>query len=128
MSPIRMSKIESAMRTALAFHAAFNQHDTAAIMKLMSDDCVIEHSHPAPDGAVYTGQEAIAQFWQAFFQASPQAHLEIEEVFGLGERCIMRWQYRWVDANGQPQQVRGVDIFQVHDGLICQKLTYVKGR
>ena len=128
MSPIRMSKIESAMRTTLAFHAAFNQHDAAAITKLLSDDCILEHSHPAPDGAVYTGQEAIAQFWQAFFQASPQAHLEIEEVFGLGERCIMRWQYRWTDANGQPQQVRGVDIFQVHDGLICQKLTYVKGR
>ncbi len=60
-------------------------------------------------------------------QQSPQAHIEIEEIFGLSFRCIMRWRYEWVDAVGQKNHVRGVDIFKLKDGLINEKLSYVKG-
>lgn len=127
MSPARMSRIESATRTILAFNEAFNRHDVAGMMQLMSDDCVFENTAPAPDGTVYSGKEAVTQFWQAFFRDSPQAHIEIEEIFGLGARCVMRWRYNWVDAAGKKGHVRGVDIFRLKDGLICEKLSYVKG-
>ena len=127
MSPIRMSRIESAMRLVLAFNEAFNRHDVAGMMQLMSEDCVFENTVPAPDGAVYLGKEAVTQFWQDFFLESPQAHIEIEEIFGLDKRCIMRWRYDWTDATGEKGHVRGVDIFKVQDGLICEKLSYVKG-
>ncbi len=127
MSPTRMARIESAMRAVLAFNEAFNRHDVAGMMQLMSDDCVFENTVPAPDGAVYKGKAAVTQFWQEFFRESPQAHIKIEEIFGLGMRCIMRWRYEWVDATGNQGHVRGVDIFQVKDGLICEKLSYVKG-
>jgi len=123
-----MSKIEGTLRVVLAFNEAFNRHDVAGMMQLMSDDCVFENTSPAPDGTVYTGKEAVTQFWQDFFRESPKAHIEIEEAFGLGNnRCVMRWKYSWVDANGNKGHVRGVDIFQVKDGLITQKLSYVKG-
>lgn len=124
---MKMSRIESGIRVVLAFNEAFNRHDVAAMMQLMSDDCVFENTAPAPDGTVYTGKEAITQFWQEFFRESPQAHIEIEEILGLGLRCIMRWQYNWVDGVGIKGHVRGVDIFQVKNGLICEKLSYVKG-
>jgi len=127
MSPIRMSKLESAIRVVLAFNDAFNLHDVAGMMKLMSDDCLFENTDPAPDGAVYSGREAVTQFWQDFFRESPHAHIEIEEIFGLGLRCVMRWKYAWVDAAGKEGHVRGVDVFKVKDGLICEKLSYVKG-
>ncbi|GAB4157444.1 MAG: nuclear transport factor 2 family protein [Candidatus Promineifilaceae bacterium] len=127
MSPARMSRIESATRIVLAFNEAFNRHDVAGMMQHMSEDCVFENTTPAPDGTVYRGKEAVTQFWQAFFQESPQAHIEIEEIFGMGYRCIMRWRYDWVDAAGKKGHVRGVDIFQVKDGSICEKLSYVKG-
>ncbi|MEK7442613.1 MAG: nuclear transport factor 2 family protein [Chloroflexota bacterium] len=125
--PTRMSKIESAMRVVLEFNEAFNRHDVAAMMQYMSDDCVFENTSPAPDGAVYSEKEVVTQFWQDFFRESPQAHIEIEEIFGLGLRCIMRWRYDWVDAAGKKGHVRGVDIFQVKNGLICEKFSYVKG-
>ena len=67
MSPIRMSKIEGAIRVVLAFNEAFNRHDVAGMMQLMSDDCVFENTAPAPDGTVYSGKEAVTQFWQDFF-------------------------------------------------------------
>ena len=127
MSPIRMSRLESAIRIVLEFNEAFNRHDVAGMMQLMSDDCVFENTNPAPDGSLYKGKEAVTQFWQDFFHASPQAHITIEEIFGLGLRCVMRWNYDWMDATGNKGHVRGVDIFQVKDGLICQKLSYVKG-
>lgn len=127
MSPIRMSKLESSTRVVLAFNEAFNRHDVAGMMQLMSHDCIFENTDPAPDGTVYSGKEAVTDFWQAFFRESPQAHIEIEEIFGLGERCIMRWRYSWVDRAGENGHVRGVDIFRVRNGSIREKLSYVKG-
>lgn len=127
MSPTRLSRLESSLRVVLAFNEAFNLHDVPAMMQLMSDDCVFENTAPAPDGTVYTGKVAVTQFWQEFFRSSPQAHIKIEEAFGLGMRCIMRWRYEWVDAAGEKGHVRGVDIFQLKDGLIREKLSYVKG-
>lgn len=127
MSPARMSRLELAVRVVLKFNEAFNRHDVAGMMRLVSDDCILENNHPAPDGAVYSGKEAVTQFWQDFFHQSPQAHIEIEDIFGLGIRCVVRWRYDWVDAVGQKGHVRGADIFQVKNGFICEKLTYVKG-
>ena len=56
MSPTRMSRLESAMRVVLAFHEAFNRHDVAGMMALVSDDCVFENPEPTPAGAVYAGK------------------------------------------------------------------------
>lgn len=127
MSPARMSKVESAMRLVLAFNDAFNQHDVEGMMKLMSEDCVFENTAPAPDGTAYKGKDAVTQFWRDFFSESPSAHIEIEEIFGLGNHCIMRWRYDWVDVSGTNGHVRGVDIFKIRDGFISEKLSYVKG-
>ncbi len=127
MSPIRMSRLESAIRIVLEFNEAFNRHDVAGMMQLMSEDCVFENTASAPNGAVYSGKEAITEFWKNFFRESPNAHIEIEEVFGLGLRCVMRWRYDWLDIEGIKGYIRGVDIYQVKDGSICEKLSYVKG-
>ncbi len=127
MSKTPLARMEAALRTVLAFNDAFNQHDVAGMMRLMSDDCVFENTSPAPDGAVYAGKEAVTQFWQDFFRASPRAHIKIEEAFGLGERCVMRWRYTWVDEAGNEGHVRGVDVFRVRNELICEKFSYVKG-
>jgi len=127
MSPTPMSRIESAIRVVLEFNEAFNLHDVAGMMRLMSDDCVFENTDPAPNGAVYSGKEVVTQFWLDFFRESPQAHIEIEEIFGFGIRCIMRWRYDWIDVAGRKGHIRGVDIFQVKNGSICEKLSYVKG-
>jgi ketosteroid isomerase-like protein len=123
-----MSKVESAMRIVIKFNEAYNRQDVAGMMQLMSDDCVFENMHPSPDGATYSGKEAITHFWQDFFRESPQAHLEIEDIFSFGERCVMRWKYSWVDSEGGKGHVRGVDIFRVRSGSIVEKLSYVKGK
>ncbi|WP_129628839.1 nuclear transport factor 2 family protein [Candidatus Oscillochloris fontis] len=127
MSPARMDRVEAGMRTIMAFHAAYNRHDLAAIMDLVSADCRLECASPAPDGALYTGAEAIGQFWQHHFETMPQARLEIEEISGLGNRSLLRWRLHWLDANGTPRHLRGLDIFQVYNGQISEQLSYLKG-
>lgn len=127
MSPTRLARVESAMRVVIEYNKLCNRHDVAGMMKLMSDDCVFENTLPAPDGSKYMGRIAIAQFWQEFFLQSPQAHFDTEEIFGLGERCIVRWRYEWSDTKGEKGHVRGVDLFKVKGTLITEKLSYVKG-
>jgi ketosteroid isomerase-like protein len=127
MSPIRMERVESGLRAVIAFNEAFNRHDVPGMMQLMTDDCVFENTTPSPDGAVYKGKAAIAQYWQEFFTQSPHARIQVEETFGYGLRCVMRWRYDWVDGDGNPGFVRGVDLYLVKNGLIAEKLSYVKG-
>ena len=127
MTPTRLSRLESTIRIVLQFNDAFNRHSVDEMMQCMSDDCVFENTTPSPDGTIYSGKNEVTQFWQNFFLNSPHAHIEIEDIFGLGMHCIMRWKYSWIDANGDKGHVRGVDIFKVKNGLISEKLSYVKG-
>jgi ketosteroid isomerase-like protein len=122
-----MAKFETAIRLVIKFNEAFNQHDVAGMMQLMSDDCVFENTEPAPDGTVYTGKENVIRYWQDFFRDSPHAHIDIEDIFSAGNRCVMRWKYSWVDEARKKGYVRGVDIFQEKNGALIEKLSYVKG-
>ena len=127
MTPTRLSRLESTTRIVLEFNDAFNRHDVTRMMELMSEDCVFENTTPFPDGTIYTGKQEVTRFWQDFFHHSPNAQIEIEDIFGLGMHCIMRWKYYWIDVNGDKGHIRGVDIFKLTNGLIIEKLSYVKG-
>lgn len=109
------------------FNEAFNDQDLEAVMALMTDDCLFENTTPPPDGAQYKGKAAVRAAFQAFFQSSPQAHFDIEEIFAAGDRCVARWIYHWLSQDGQPGHVRGVDLFRLQDGKIVEKRSYVKG-
>jgi ketosteroid isomerase-like protein len=108
------------------FNEAFNNHDVDGIMALMTEDCVFENTRPSPDGTRIVGQAAVRSFWAEFFQRSPQARFDSEEIFEAGDRCVVRWVYQWV-REGVKGHVRGVDLFRVRDGKVAEKLSYVKG-
>ncbi len=109
------------------FNEAFRLHDVEAIMHAITEDCVFENTFPAPDGDRYVGRDAVRAFWEEFFRSSPHARIETEEMFALGDRCVVRWVYLWGDGGGKRGHVRGVDIFRVRDGKVAEKLSYVKG-
>lgn len=107
------------------FNDAFNRHDMDAIMALISDDCVFDTTNPAPDGERFEGKVAVRQAWEHLFSGSPDATFLTEEIFACGDRCVVRWRYTWDSATAG--HVRGVDVFRVQDGLVAEKLSYVKG-
>ena len=121
------SEADTAIRVVRRFNDALNARDVDGMMRLMTPDCVFENTDPPPDGDRYQGQAEVRAFWEGFFKSSSQAAIEIEEIFSSGERCVMRWVYRWTDWNGQAGHIRGVDVYRLERGLIAEKLSYVKG-
>jgi ketosteroid isomerase-like protein len=109
------------------FSEAFNRQDVDAVMAAMTEDCVFDNTSPAPDGERFVGQAAVRQAWREFFDSSPRARFETEEIFAAGDRAVVRWRYNWVDAAGVGGHVRGVDVIKVRDGKVAEKLAYVKG-
>jgi ketosteroid isomerase-like protein len=113
------------LATIEKFNEVFNRHDVEAVMNLMTDDCVFESTYPPPDGHVYKGQVAVRSVWLNLFMTKPV--FEFEDVFAIQDRCVVRWNYKWVDSDGKAGHIRGVDIFRVRDGKVAEKLSYVKG-
>ena len=126
MTPAKMNKVESAMRIALAFREAFNKHDIETMLHLFSDDCTIETFHPAPDGLSIHEKDALSQYWQETFASHSKIKLDIEEIFGFGERCIVRWKLNWVDTEEKEIHLRGIDVYKTCNDLICEKYAYGK--
>lgn len=120
------SPLSEVKRVVGRFNDAFNRHDPDETMAAMTDDCVFENTFPAPDGSRHTGQEAVRVAFDQFFQSSPGARFEVEELFAAGDRYVVRWVYTW-DAEDPAGHVRGVDVFRVEDGKVAEKLAYIKG-
>jgi ketosteroid isomerase-like protein len=126
IQPNHASRENATLAAVQRFNEAFNRHDVDAIMACMTADCVFENTRPVPDGERFSGAAAVRGFWEAFFARSPQARFETEEIFAAGDRCVVRWVYRWT-RDGAAGHVRGVDVFRVRDGRVAEKLSYVKG-
>jgi ketosteroid isomerase-like protein len=103
------------------FGAAWAAHDLDATLALVTDDCVFDATGPAPDGIRHVGRDAIRAAWQAIFDDS-SAVFQAEQTFAAGPRVIQLWRYDWEGGH-----IRGIDVFTVRDGLVAEKLSYVKG-
>ena len=121
------AEADTTLAAATRFHDAVNRRDVDAVAAATTEDCVFESTYPPPDGPHVEGRAAVRSFFQELFAASRQLRFETEEMFACGDRCVVRWRYRWVDLNGRPGHVRGVDVFRVRDGKIAEKRSYVKG-
>jgi len=121
-----MTTVEDQTGATLAavarFSDAFDRHDVAGAMAAMSADCRFESTGPGPDGDVFVGAAAVREVWEQFFHSNPTATFVTEEQFAAGDRCVVRWRYDWGSGH-----VRGIDVFRVRDGLVTEKLCYVKG-
>ena len=97
------------------------RHDLDAALALTTADCVFESTDPPPDGTRHVGHEAIRVAWSPIFD-DPGSSFHEEQTVVAGDRVIQTWRYTWNHGH-----VRGVDLFRVRDGLVAEKLSYVKG-
>ena len=117
-----MARMEHDPRTVVdAFNAAWNAHDLPAALGCCTGDIVFESTDPAPDGRRFAGRDAVAGAWSPVF-AQPASHFTVEEVIVAGDRVVQRWRFDWGTGH-----VRGVDVLTLRDGLVAEKLSYVKG-
>jgi len=109
------------------FSAAFGSGDVDAIMAQMTHDCVFESTGPAPDGQRHVGRAAVRLVWQQLFDSTKDATFADEEILVSGDRAVVRWLFTWTNDDGSQGHIRGVDVIRLRDGLVSEKLSYVKG-
>jgi ketosteroid isomerase-like protein len=112
---------DNSLAAVQRFQKAFDARDVDAIMAAMTRDCVFEDTTP-PDGRRHVGADAVREAWTALFAGAPDGAFITEELIEAGDRVVVRWRYAWGSGH-----VRGVDVFAVRDGLVAEKLAYVKG-
>ncbi len=105
------------------FNDAFQQRDPALLSELIAADCIIENSTPAPNGSRHVGKKACLELWGRL-ATSPGTEFDLEEVFVMDERAVIRWRLRW--GEGEGHSLRGVNVMRVRDGLIVEGLGYSK--
>ncbi len=106
------------------FNAAFLQHDPTLLEDLIAEDCVIENTVPAPDGARFEGRAGCLGLWRQI-ATMPGTWFDAESVDVWNDRAILRWRFHW--GKGAAESVHGVNLMRVRDGLIVEALGYVKG-
>jgi ketosteroid isomerase-like protein len=114
----------SARETIERFHAAFEAHRPDDLDVLIGEDCVLENTAPAPDGARYEGRAACLDFWKGI-ASSANLIFKAEEIWVSGDRGIIRWHLRWGETD--TDRVRGVNIMRVQRGKIVEGMGYIKG-
>ena len=105
---------------------AYIRRDLDAVMAATTHDCIVDLPFPSPDGRRVEGHDAVRAHWEKVFGSFPTV-FETEEMFAAGDRCVFRWVRRWVDKDGKPRHIRGIDVFRVRDGKLAEKLVYGKG-
>ena len=69
------------------FHDALNNHDMGALTRLVHKECVFETTEP-PDGTRHVGRDAVLAACKEFFDQSPEARFEMEEIL---QSMTARW-------------------------------------
>ncbi|WP_117193192.1 nuclear transport factor 2 family protein [Rhizobium terrae] len=106
------------------FNDVFLNHDPSALAELVAEDCVIENTVPAPNGARHEGRDACIALWTGIATAEG-TRFETESLTAEGEGGIILWRFFW--GAGEENSVRGVNLMKVKDGRIVEALGYVKG-
>ncbi|MRG58401.1 nuclear transport factor 2 family protein [Agromyces sp. CFH 90414] len=105
------------------YNLAFRLHDPTMLEDLISEECVIEDTSPAPAGVRHEGRRACLARWSdlagdADLQFSP------EPAEMLGDLAVAPWILRW--GTGPHDWVCGVNLIRIRDGRIVEARGYLK--
>jgi ketosteroid isomerase-like protein len=111
------------------FAAAWNRHDTDAILSMMTEDCIFEASRgPDVNGMVYRGRDAVRHGIEDVFATFPDARWNGPRHFIAGDRGVSEWIFTATGPDGARVEVQGCDVFTFRDGKIAVKNSYRKQR
>lgn len=122
-----MSQTEPNTATLRAILAAFNRHDTDAIMSFFADDCVFETPRGfSPWGTRLVGADAVRGGFAARFAGIPDVHYGDDGHFVCGDRGVSDWTLTGTTTEGERVEVRGCDLWTFRHGKIVRKDSFWK--
>ena len=112
-----------------ALFEAFNAHDAAAVVSLMTDDCVFEAAAgPEAHGARHVGQAAVRAAFENVWASMPDVRWDVQRHFCVGDRAVSEWVFKATRADGARIEVQGCDLFTFRDGKVALKQAFRKDR
>ena len=126
MSPIKMEKVEKANRLVLRYIEAINDQQLGTIENLLNSECVWETSIQAPEYNRIIGRKNIMEYWKNKFEDGLKYSIKVEEIMGLGIRCIIFTHIEKENSEGQYIISREVEIFEVKGEEIIKIRSYAK--
>ncbi len=104
----------------------FRTKDIDAILTEFADDGVFElAAGPEPCGERFQGKAAIRTALERMFKG-PDFALENPTRWIAGDRAVSEWTYVATSKSGRRIEVRGCDLFELRDGKVLRKDTYLK--
>ena len=104
--------------------AAMNAHDLDAAAALVHEDYRSEQ--PAHPGRAFVGGATMRANWAAMFAGIPDFHAEVVSTAQAGSTTWTEWHWSGTRTDGQSFEVRGVTLFEVHDGRITAGRLYLE--
>lgn len=126
MATAKMMRLESRFHVVAEYIEAFNKHDSSKMMTYVGDQLTLERHDKSPDMKTYEKRDGVREYFEKIFENDDQIHLNVEDITGNGNKCILCWKAEWEEKDHQERHLRGVDIFEVEKELIQEELSYVK--
>lgn len=124
-----MAATDDTTRLLEALFDAFNSHDAAKVVSLMTDDCVFEAAAGAEVfGTRYKGRDAVRTAFENVWKGLPDVRWDVTGHFHAGDRAVSEWVFRATRADGSRIEVQGCDLFTLRDGKIAVKQAFRKER
>lgn len=109
--------------------AAFNRHDAAAVVALMTDDVVFDTAGGSEVyGARHVGRTAVQAAFEAVWTSIPDVRWDEVRHHVGAEHVTTTWIFRGTRGDGARVEVQGIDLFTFRDGLVASKSAFRKDR
>lgn len=108
---------------------AFNAHDSAKVVSMMTEDCVFEAAAGAEMfGTRHVGRAAVALAFDNVWKGLPNVRWDVTRHFASGDRAVSEWVFRATRPDGSRIEVQGCDLFTLRDGKVAVKQAFRKER
>jgi ketosteroid isomerase-like protein len=104
--------------------AALNMHDLDGAAGLIHEDYRSEQ--PAHPGFAFVGRAQMRANWEAMFAGIPDFRAELCRSVTDGGTTWSEWHWSGTRDDGEPFEMRGVTLFEIHDGQIVAGRLYLE--
>jgi steroid delta-isomerase-like uncharacterized protein len=128
----RITKRKAVEAHVRSYFEAVANRDVSAMIGHWSEDGVDELVSIRP----LRGRDEIAAFFRELFAAVPDIETTVTRVVAGERQAAVEWRmtghfsggpFQGVDATGRHVELRGLDLFEVEDGLIVSNTAYSDG-